>query len=68
MLFIPVLTLCVCMECVFSMLFFAAKNLVLCGGVALNSVLNGKIMRHAGYDSVYITNHPGVSKAFIITY
>eukprot|EP00953_Heterococcus_sp_UTEX-ZZ885_P022926 12643-Heterococcus_DN1.PRE.1 len=36
-----------------------AKNLVLCGGVALNSVLNGRIMRDAGYDNVYITNHPG---------
>jgi predicted NodU family carbamoyl transferase len=42
----------------------AAKHLVLCGGVALNSVLNGQIMRDAGYDNVYITNHPGVSKHY----
>jgi Carbamoyltransferase N-terminus len=41
--------------------YIAAKNLCICGGVALNSVLNGKITREAGFDNVHIPNHPGVS-------
>jgi len=31
-----------------------AKNLCICGGVALNCVANGKIVREAGYDNVWI--------------
>jgi carbamoyltransferase len=31
-----------------------AKNLVLAGGVALNCVANGRILREAGYDNVWI--------------
>ncbi|KAG5189434.1 Carbamoyltransferase-domain-containing protein [Tribonema minus] len=37
----------------------AAQNLCLCGGVVLNSVLNGKITREGGFDRVHIPNHPG---------
>ncbi|CAM9789608.1 unnamed protein product [Chrysoparadoxa australica] len=36
-----------------------AKNLCLCGGVALNSSLNGRIVRESGYERVYIPCHPG---------
>jgi carbamoyltransferase len=31
-----------------------AKNLVLAGGVALNCVANGRILREAGYDNVWV--------------
>ena len=31
-----------------------AKNLCIAGGVALNCVANGKIVREAGYDNVWI--------------
>eukprot|EP00172_Hildenbrandia_rubra_P004259 Plantae.Rhodophyta-Hildenbrandia_rubra.ctg8234.p1 GENE.Plantae.Rhodophyta-Hildenbrandia_rubra.ctg8234~~Plantae.Rhodophyta-Hildenbrandia_rubra.ctg8234.p1 ORF type:complete len:772 (-),score=140.71 Plantae.Rhodophyta-Hildenbrandia_rubra.ctg8234:1864-4179(-) len=34
-------------------------NLVFCGGVALNSALNGRIVREAGYNNCYIPSHPG---------
>lgn len=36
-----------------------ARTLCFCGGVALNSVLNGRISRECGFDNVYITHHPG---------
>ncbi len=36
-----------------------AKNLAFCGGVALNSTLNGRIHREAGFEQVYIPPHPG---------
>lgn len=35
------------------------SNLVLSGGVALNSVLNGQILRDGGFDNVYISPCPG---------
>ena len=35
------------------------NNLVLTGGVALNSVLNGKIKRELGFDCVHIPPAPG---------
>ncbi|MBX2837640.1 MAG: carbamoyltransferase [Gammaproteobacteria bacterium] len=31
-----------------------AKHLVIAGGVALNSVMNGRLLREAGFDDVYI--------------
>lgn len=31
-----------------------AKHLVIAGGVSLNSVMNGRLLREAGYDDVYI--------------
>lgn len=31
-----------------------AKNLVIAGGVALNSVMNGRILREAGFDDIYV--------------
>ena len=34
-------------------------NLCLCGGVALNSVLNGRIQREAGFDGVFVPPFPG---------
>jgi carbamoyltransferase len=36
-----------------------AKNLAFCGGVALNSTLNGRIHREAGFEQVFIPPHPG---------
>ena len=36
-----------------------ARNLCLAGGVALNSTLNGRICREAGFDQVYIPPWPG---------
>ncbi|MDP6963467.1 MAG: carbamoyltransferase C-terminal domain-containing protein [Planctomycetota bacterium] len=36
-----------------------AKNLVLVGGVALNSTLNGRICRESGFDNVFIPHYPG---------
>ena len=36
-----------------------AKHLALAGGVALNSVLNGQLLREAGFDSVFIPPSPG---------
>ena len=35
------------------------KNLCLVGGVALNSTLNGKILRQAGFEKVFIPPWPG---------
>ena len=35
------------------------RNLCLCGGVALNSTLNGHIVREAGFDQVFIPPWPG---------
>lgn len=35
------------------------SNLILSGGVALNSVLNGKISRESGFNNVYISPCPG---------
>ncbi|CAN0263452.1 unnamed protein product, partial [Scytosiphon promiscuus] len=35
------------------------KNVCLCGGVALNSVLNGKIAREAGFERVFVPPCPG---------
>jgi carbamoyltransferase len=35
------------------------KNLCLAGGVALNSVLNGRISRELGFEKVYIPPYPG---------
>ncbi len=35
------------------------KNLCFTGGVALNSVLNGRILREAGFEQVFIPNYPG---------
>lgn len=36
-----------------------AKNLCLAGGVALNSVLNGRLSRELGFESVFIPPYPG---------
>lgn len=36
-----------------------AKNLCLVGGVALNSVLNGRIIAELGFDRVFIPPYPG---------
>ncbi len=36
-----------------------ARNLALAGGVALNSTLNGRIVREAGFDQVFIPAYPG---------
>ena len=36
-----------------------ARNLALCGGVALNSTLNGRICREAGFEQVFIPPYPG---------
>ncbi|CAM9274747.1 unnamed protein product, partial [Heterosigma akashiwo] len=36
-----------------------AKNLCLAGGVALNSVLNGRISEESGFENVYIPPYPG---------
>ncbi|HRU05097.1 MAG TPA: carbamoyltransferase C-terminal domain-containing protein, partial [Candidatus Brocadiia bacterium] len=36
-----------------------ARNLVLTGGVALNSQLNGRVARECGYDNVYVPSAPG---------
>jgi carbamoyltransferase len=36
-----------------------ANNLALCGGVALNSVLNGRIQREMEFDHVYVPPAPG---------
>ena len=36
-----------------------AKNLAFCGGVALNSTLNGRICREAGFEQVFIPPYPG---------
>ena len=35
------------------------SNIALVGGVALNSVMNGRIKRDCGYDNVYIPSAPG---------
>ena len=35
------------------------KNLCLAGGVALNSVLNGRLSRELGFEKVYIPPYPG---------
>lgn len=32
----------------------SARHLVLAGGVALNSVMNGRILREAGFDDIYV--------------
>jgi carbamoyltransferase len=34
-------------------------NLVFAGGVALNSTLNGRIIRESGFDHVFVPAHPG---------
>jgi hypothetical protein len=39
--------------------FSGQKNVALVGGVALNSVLNGRISRELGFDSVFIPPGPG---------
>ncbi|MFT7517299.1 MAG: carbamoyltransferase, partial [Myxococcota bacterium] len=36
-----------------------AKNLIFVGGVALNSTLNGRINREAGFEQVFIPHYPG---------
>ena len=36
-----------------------ARNLCLVGGVALNSVLNGRIAREAGFERVWVPPYPG---------
>lgn len=36
-----------------------ARNLALCGGVALNCVLNGRISRECGYEQVFVPPYPG---------
>jgi len=36
-----------------------SKNLCLVGGVALNSVMNGRILRESGFDEVFIPPYPG---------
>lgn len=36
-----------------------ARNLCLVGGVALNSTINGMVVREAGFDQVYIPPYPG---------
>ncbi|KAA3604906.1 MAG: carbamoyltransferase [Planctomycetota bacterium] len=36
-----------------------ARNLALAGGVALNSSLNGRIVRECGYEQVFIPSYPG---------
>lgn len=38
---------------------FQSENLVFCGGVALNSVLNGKILSKTKFKKVWITPDPG---------
>ena len=35
------------------------SNVALAGGVALNSVLNGRIKREGGFNSVYVPSAPG---------
>ena len=35
------------------------RNLCLAGGVALNSVLNGRVAREAGFDAVHVSAAPG---------
>lgn len=34
-------------------------NLALAGGVALNSVMNGKIRKHSGFKEVFVPSAPG---------
>ena len=51
-------------DVVFSMLditykTYGTKNLCLAGGVALNSVMNGKIVRRTPFRHIYITPEPG---------
>jgi len=46
-------------ECALKMAAFlkektGASHLIIAGGVALNSVMNGRLLREAGYDDVYI--------------
>ena len=36
-----------------------ADNLALAGGVALNSVMNGKIRQHSGFKKVFVPSAPG---------
>jgi len=36
-----------------------ARNLCFCGGVALNSVLNGKLTRELGFEQTFIPPYPG---------
>jgi len=36
-----------------------AKNLCLVGGVALNSTINGRVVRESGFEKVYIPPYPG---------
>ncbi len=36
-----------------------ARNVALCGGVALNCVLNGRIAHEAGFERVFVPPHPG---------
>jgi carbamoyltransferase len=36
-----------------------AKNLIFVGGVSLNSTLNGRIHREAGFEQVFIPHYPG---------
>ena len=31
-----------------------SRHLVIAGGVALNSVMNGRILREAGFDDIYV--------------
>lgn len=35
------------------------KNIALVGGVALNSVLNGRVLQELGFDNVYVPPAPG---------
>jgi carbamoyltransferase len=35
------------------------RNLCFCGGVALNSVLNGKLTRQLGFEQTFIPPYPG---------
>jgi predicted NodU family carbamoyl transferase len=41
---------------------FGFQNACFCGGVALNSVLNGRLSRECGFESVYIPPCPGVGR------
>ncbi len=36
-----------------------ARNLALCGGVALNCVMNGRIARDCGFEQVFVPPYPG---------
>jgi carbamoyltransferase len=36
-----------------------ARNLALCGGVALNCVLNGRVARECGFEQVFVPPYPG---------